>query len=307
MTDAIHTNDVRELLDWCASVIGPCEVLSGDLRHHDRSTVCRLRSSAGDCYLKIHGQRAFWEREVHGYEQWASAFGSHVPQLLAVREDEPLALIISDLPGRIMEEVHLTPEEESMAWRAAGRALACLHDLAVGECFGSCTRDGGCIPPQVSDASEYMLAELEGWEHTGVDAGYLSDDELDVIRAARRLLPAFAGEPPTPCHRDYGPANWLVSPGGAWTGVIDFELAYWDVRVADFSRYPDWEWIRRPHLVEALLEGYGRSLTPEEEQQCLVARTRYALSAIVWGSSHSYHGFAQEGREALKHLASLLG
>jgi Ser/Thr protein kinase RdoA (MazF antagonist) len=151
-----------------------------------------------------------------------------------------------------------------------------------------------------------MSAELERWTETGVRAGYLSDDELEVIRAAQQLVPAFANERPVPCHRDYGPANWLVSDSGAWAGVIDFELAYWDVRVADFSRYPDWEWMRRPGLVEALLDGYGRPLTREEKQQCLVARTRYALSAIVWGSGHSFHGFAEEGRQAIRHLSDLL-
>jgi hypothetical protein len=77
------------------------------------------------------------------------------------------------------------------------------------------------------------------------------------------------------------------------------------VRVTEFSRYPDWEWIHRPDLVEALLEGYGRSLTPTEEQQCLVARAQYALGAITWGMEEAYYGFVAEGRQALKHLASL--
>ena len=79
------------------------------------------------------------------------------------------------------------------------------------------------------------------------------------------------------------------------------------MRVADFSRYPDWEWIDRPDLLEAFFEGYGRSLTPLEEQQRLVAYTQYALGAIVWGCEHSFHGFAEEGRQALKRLTTLLG
>ena len=84
-------------------------------------------------------------------------------------------------------------------------------------------------------------------------------------------MQAFAGERPVPCHRDYGPANWLVTDDGVWAGVIDFEFAYWDVRVADFSRYPDWEWIHRPNLLDAFFDGYGRRLTPKEEQQRLRA------------------------------------
>ncbi len=89
-------------------------------------------------------------------------------------------------------------------------------------------------------------------------------------------------------------------------GVIDFEFAHWDVRVADFSRYPDWTYIERPDLVEAFFEGYRRFLTHEEEQQLLVAHAEYALGAITWGRDHSFFGFEREGRESLAHLASAL-
>ena len=33
---------------------------------------------------------------------------------------------------------------------------------------------------------------------------------------------------------------------------------------------------------------------------------RYALTAIVWGEDNEYHGFAEEGRNALKHLGTML-
>jgi 8-oxo-dGTP diphosphatase len=134
----------------------------------------------------------------------------------------------------------------------------------------------------------------------------VNDEELATVRAAYELIPAFEGERPTPCHRDYCAANFLISPEGAWAGVIDFEFAFWDVRVADFSRDPDWAWVRRPDLVEAFFDGYGRSLSPIEEQQLLVAHAEYALSAILWGHDHEFYGFEQEGREALAHLAHCL-
>ena len=117
---------------------------------------------------------------------------------------------------------------------------------------------------------------------------------------------ALEGERPVPCHRDYCAANWLVSEAGIWTGVIDFEFAYWDVRVADFSRDPDWAWIRRPDLFNAFFEGYGRALTPSESQQLLVAHAEYALGAILWGRDNAFYGFEREGRESLAHLATLL-
>ncbi len=302
----IPTDKVEEILDWCTSVVGSCEVVSGDMRFHGRSAVCRLQTSSGHCYVKIYQQKPSWEIEVHGYEQWAPAFGNHAPRLLAAHE-ETLVLLVSELPGTIMEKVQLPTRRERVVWHAAGRALAGLHDFTVGAYFGPCGRDGAPVGTPMSDAREYVSAELERWTESGIRAGYLNDEELTIIRTAQDLVPAFAGERPVPCHRDYCTANWLITGDGIWSGVIDFECSYWDVRVADFSRYPDWEWRTRPDLLEAFFEGYGRPLTAEEEQQRLVAHTQYALGAIVWGCGYSFHGFAEEGRQALRHLADLLG
>ena len=206
-----------------------------------------------------------------------------------------------------MDTAQLPANQEETAWHAAGRALAGLHSLADGDCFGPCGRDGSCIGEPIRDATEYVSGELERQADEGARAGYLSAKELAVVRIAHGLATAFAGERPVPCHRDYGPANWLVTPDGIWAGVIDFEFAHWDVRVADFSRYPNWEWIHKPELLDAFFDGYGRSLTPKEEQQLLVSRTQYAVGAIDWGREHSFDGFVEEGRHALDHVAGLLG
>lgn len=296
----------RAILAWCSFVVGPCQVVSGSQRDDGRSSLSRLQTASGYTYLKVHQDRAMWEREVHGYERWAPAFGAFAPPLLAIHEDEPLALLIAELPGAILENVQLPVEQERAAWHRAGQMLAALHGLDHGPFFGPCGRDGTPIDAAISDAVEYISTDLDRETAKAVRAGYIDDQELAVVRAAQSLTSAFAGERPTACHRDYCPYNWLVTGDGTWAGVIDFEFAYWDVRVADFSRYPDWEWIHRPDLVAALFDGYGRPLTPREEQQALVARTQYALSAITWGHEHAYYGFENEGRQALRHLAKLL-
>jgi aminoglycoside phosphotransferase len=308
----VQSNDddkLTEVLAWCASVLGPFEVVSDASREHAgrRAAAHRLRISSGGCYVKIHRDRSHWENEVHAYEQWAPAFGDFSPRLLAVRAEEPLALVISELPGSVLEEVQLTPSQGRAVWRSAGQALAAFHNLAVGEYFGACRRDGTCAGRLVSDARQYVSDIIEEQVQRGLKGGFLSENELAVVRAALDLLPAFEGERPVPCHRDYCPANWLVSRAAIWTGVIDFEFAGWDVRTSDFTRYPNWDWIDRPDLAEAFFEGYGRSLTPKEEQQRLLAHTLYTLSAVVWGMENSYFGFAADGRQALKHLGKLLG
>ena len=301
-------NDMDQVLIWCASVLGSVKVMSDTSKNHGghESSVRRLRTNVGFCYLKVHNSPSHWHNEVHAYERWTGAFGAHAPKLLAVRDIEPLALVISELPGQILEGMRLPPSQERAIWRDAGAALVALHSLGPGGGFGPCLRDGTLVEAFPQDAREYVSKRFMSQIERAIQAGCINDDELATLQAAYELIPAFEGERPHPCHRDYCAANWLISQEGTWTGVIDFEFAYWDVRVADFSRDPDWNWMRRPELVDAFFTGYGRSLTPAEEQQRLVAHAEYALGAILWGHDHAFYGFEREGREALAHLASLL-
>jgi aminoglycoside phosphotransferase len=308
-----HSGTVRitmidEALDWCTSVLGPIEVMADHSKTHGghESSTCRLRASVGFCYLKVHRTPSHWHNEVHAYEHWVGAFSDLAPRLLAVRDKEPLALVVSELSGQIVEEARLPPAHERAIWRAAGAALAALHDLGPGECFGPCLRDGSCADVFPQNAVEYVSERFAAQIECALRAGAIDADERATVEAACGLLPAFEGERPLPCHRDYCAANWLVGEAGTWAGVIDFEFAHWDVRVADFSRDPNWSWIRRPDLVEAFQEGYGRSFAPAEQRQLLVAHAEYALGAILWGHEHAFYGFEREGRESLAHLASCL-
>jgi Ser/Thr protein kinase RdoA (MazF antagonist) len=296
----------RELQAWCLALLGPFEALSGVQRPDERSGTSRLRTRTGSCYLKVHHDRAMWAREVHAYERWAPVFGPHAPPLLAVREEPPHALLIGELEGEVLENVQLPVERERAAWRTAGQMLTRLHALPGGSFFGPCDRKGAPLEGAVTDAVEYITAELSREIEQATLDGLLDGVEQTTLRAALERVEVFAGERPVVCHRDYNPYNWLVTSDGAWAGVIDFEFAHRDVRVAEFCRYPDWEWIERPDLVEALFEGYARPLTLREREQCLVAHAQYALSAITWGTVGSYHGFVAEGRRALAHLAPLL-
>ncbi len=304
--------EMDEALAWCASVLGPVEVASDTSKEHGghESSTRRLRTGAGFCYLKIHHAPAAWHNEVHAYEHWAGAFGAYAPRLLAVRDEPPLALVISELPGQIVEHLPLPPERQRSIWRAAGAALVDLHNLGSGDCFGPCHRDGACAEEYPRDARAYISQRFGDLIEKAIQGEYINREELEIVRSAYALVPACEGERPSPCHRDYCAANWLVSPEGVWAGIIDFEFASWDVRAADFTRDPDWNWVRRPDLVQSFIEGYndraGRSFTPIEEQQLLVAHAEYALGAVVWGRDFAFYGFEQEGHESLAHLVHLL-
>jgi aminoglycoside phosphotransferase (APT) family kinase protein len=295
-----------EILAWSQSILGACQVVSGDARFHGRTTVSKLRARSGHAYLKIYEDRATWEPEVHGYEQWSPAFGNRTPALLGVYDADPFAVLTSDLGGKNLEDAALPASQQPTVWRAAGRALTALHDHAAGEFFGVAKRDGSPAGPVVTDAVEYIGAEFADLTAKAAAEGWLTVAERAVVERARALIPAFEGEPPTPCHRDYCPVNWIVDAQGEWIGVIDYEFARWDVRVTEFSRYPDWDWMLRPDLTDALLEGYSRPFTTVEQDQLLVARAKYALGAIVWGHENEFFGFEQEGRDALVFLSDLL-
>ncbi len=310
---------LQTVLTWCADVLGPFTLDADHTREHagQRASALHLLTPAGGCYVKMHRDKTHWENEVHAYERWAPAFGDFAPHLLAVRDVEPLALVISALPGQVLEQHPLETAQEQAVWYAAGRALAGLHNLDEGESFGPCHRDGSPARRVMTDAREYLIQELDGWLERGAgrgaDAGaskrgILSAEELAIVRDVRGLINAFAGERPTPCHRDYCAYNWLVNSAGTWTGVIDFEFACWDVWATDFARDADWNWVNRPALPEALIAGYGngRAFTAREEQQILFARALYALAAVVWGEENEYHIFAGEGRRALKVIGEKL-
>ena len=308
MMNDVTKSEMDRTITWCASVLGSVEDISDHSKVHGghESSTRRLRCPSGFCYLKIHHTSSHWHNEVHAYENWAQAFGGHAPTLLAVRDETPLALVTSELPGQVAENTALSMSHKLALWRSAGAALASLHNLESGEHFGPCWRDGSSVAAPSPCARVHVSNRFQKEIERAVRGGYISEDESATLRAAWELIPAFEGELPTPCHRDYSTANWLVNSDGSWSGVIDFDFAHWDVRVADFSRDANWTWLRQPDLVDAFFEGYGHRLTPAQEQQLLITRAEYALSAILWGRDHSFHGFEQEGREALVHLAGRL-
>jgi aminoglycoside phosphotransferase (APT) family kinase protein len=302
-------SDTDPTVAWAAEVLGPVEIIEDATRGHP-DTGSRLRrfrasSSAEDFVVKSYERRGDWAHEVHAYEEWTPKLGKHAPRMLAARDDAPLAILTTWLPGRDAEAASLSAEQERDMWRAAGHALAMLHALPPADFFGPCDRDGTPItgvPTQ--DAPSYVTGEFEDWIERGERARCINADERAYVRSIGDLVSAFAGERPTPCHRDWYPGNWIVNDEGGWVGAVDWEFAYPDVRAADVSRYPSWELVHRPDLIEALDEGYSAILTPVDPTQRHVARTLYALTAIVWGRETGYAGFEREGHEALSHLST---
>ena len=298
-------SDLDAVLRWCVEVLEDAEILTDYSKEHGghESSTFRVRMGKRYAYLKVHESAEHWQQEVHGYEKWARAFGKHTPELIAVRDESPLALIVSELPGRVLENQQLPRAQEQAVWRTAGKALVALHALPAGDCFGSCLRDGSCTEATAPNAVDYVGQRFGKLIEQAIAGDYVGKNELATLQAAHALVPAFEGEKPCACHRDYCAANWLVDAHGHWTGVIDFEFAHWDVRVSDFARDPHWNWVHRRDLMDAFFDGYGLEITTGINQQLLVARAEYALNAITWGRDNAFYGFEREGHEALAFIA----
>jgi len=299
---------MNDALRWAESVLGEITVVSDRSREHPglASSVCRLETGDRGCYLKVHQDAPSWNREVHALEQWSPAVDGFAPELLGAKVETPLALIVDELPGVCAEDAELTAEQEKAVWHTAGKALARLHGSRTGERFGPCLRDGTPVGDVCADAERAVRDRLSERMSVAERGKYVSGEELEILRVALAMTGAFSGKTPVPCHRDYCTANWIVGEDGQWKGAIDFEFSAWDVWVADLSRFAGWEWMLRPELVDALLDGYGRVLSSADKRQILVGHAEYALAMIVWGRDNSYFGSEREGHEALAHLASLL-
>ncbi|KAH3756475.1 aminoglycoside phosphotransferase family protein [Pelomyxa schiedti] len=217
-----------------------------------------------------------------------------------------MVILITDIGGIQASKAELSREAKLLVWFQAGKALSKFHAAATGACFGPASLECG-IGVGIPDAGLFIATEILKTTANiqRLKCPFSAEEEDTARRAAEMARMLFCGEQPTPCHRDYCPCNWLLDEGGAWKGVVDFEFSAWDVRATDFARFPEWEWMSDPALMEAFSRGYGtpiRLSSAEWAMQIHISRIRYALDAISWGEENGYKGFVAEGHAALQYL-----
>lgn len=302
-----------ELRAWAEATVGPVTVAGEKSHSHGESRVWKLRSERDqtDYYLKSHRQAGKWRGEVNAYRAgWAASLGPNLaPRLLAYRDgdnERPRAVLLSALRGEVMEKVPVAAGAERAAWRKAGAALRRLHDGAANTWFGGCDESGASesATPETAPV-RFVAGGMDAYIARCKRVGGL---DSDAINWARETLPGWADsltdETPVPCHRDYTPRNWLADPqSGAWTGVIDFEHARWDVRARDLARSFDHEFVARPDLKSAFFEGYD-SDPPDTRllRQIKALRLIGALATYGWAVEHNDAAFAEQNKNALLRL-----
>ena len=271
------------LRDACQEVLG--EVLETSFRgwDHAESWVWRVVARDRTAYLKQHRQPLKYKQEYKAYTEWLPHLPNITPELLADFED---SLLLSEVPGELVEDRERRNEDVRDLYRQAGAFLRKLHDLPF-------------VDEDEMDLAEAFARRTEAW--TGRVGDSLSAEDVTWVKArVSEALPILKTYQRVPCHRDYTARNWLVNKGKLH--VIDFEHSRPDLWFLDVERLWSDVWHERSDLEEAFWEGYGRGLSDEEAWvlECLAALD--ALSTVVWAREHGDTAFEARGRARLERL-----
>lgn len=281
---------MSDLLAWATGILGWQATATVDLSWpHAASNVTRLHGPAGErAYLKIHRQPRKFEQEQRALQLWAVSL-PRTPRLLGVHPSPQHALLLSHVPGVLVEGTPLPQATLLEVQRSAGVWLQQLHQLPHDD------HDPLDLRRAVTErlarwsqrASEAVRPETLAWVAARVEAA-------DLKRLRR-----------VPCHRDYGPRNWLWDEDYGF-GVIDFEHALPDLWWADVGRLIDEGWYAQPALEAAFWEGYGRVPSASERAAGDAHRAMTALGTISWARAHGDVEFEAQGRRVLQRLGAPL-
>lgn len=280
--------DLSPLLPWATAHLGAPLLAVEDVSwDHAASSVARLRAADGrTAYLKRHAQARKHRQERSALERWAVALPG-TPRLLATTDEPAPALLLAAVPGALVEDLTLDRGDEVTVQHAAGVWLARLHALPL--------EDDDPMPMGAA-----LEARLTSW--TNRAAGAVAPETASWVADRLAATEGLAGAR-VPCHRDFGPRNWLWD-ATAGLGVIDFEHARPDARWVDVLRLIDGPWLGRADLEGAFWAGYGRRPGPRDREAVDALRALHAIGAVAWGTRHGDPAFAEGGRAVLRRLGA---
>jgi Phosphotransferase enzyme family len=267
---------------FCHRALGPCTPHPGPSEGTGhRSDIASVIDARGRRYIvKAHASVEKHQREVHAYTHWtAPALGRQAPRLIAVAQDLP-GILLTAMPGEPAD----AQAPLHVHWQA-GMLLRRFHDSQP--------------PTPLLDYAEHLASRLYYWLANA--DGLLSTAEQRLIRwhvSAIADLPIPAG---VPCHLDYQPRNWLIDHTGT-VGIVDFEHARIDTAARDLVRLAHRHWPGHPDRRAAFLGGYGRQLTPIEQQLLTHCAALDAVTSIVRAHQTNDARLAEHGRATLRQL-----
>ena len=197
----------------------------------------------------------------------------HVINAWIPEDDTPGAMLLSHLPGAIIEE-----QVTLGLARELGVLLASLHTHRLpwyGEAFEP-------ADPAAQDWWEIMRQRFQDWLRWC--DGVVAESLLRSIVAAYASLSAGLPEPDGPCwvHADFRPGNVLVSDSRV-TGLIDFESARGGSADYDFVKISLEVWDAVPGAQEAFLSGYDSVRPhPDISRTLTLYQLHNAVGGLAW-------------------------
>ncbi|MBO1329896.1 phosphotransferase enzyme family protein [Streptomyces sp. VRA16 Mangrove soil] len=288
---SVLTQPPAALMAWARSEIGDCATPVDVSHPRAGSRVWGLPRPDGTvrAYLKVSPRPVPYEREVFALRHAVPALGAlRAPQLIASLPQD-LALLLSPVDGRPLRQLTLRRAEEAAAHRQAGRLLALLH--AAGEPTGPRRREAEDAVAVVADGAE---------RHIAAAGERLGPAERDLVRTCAARLAHLPPLPMAFLHGDAWPRNLLWN--GTTAAWIDFERARCGAAVQDFVLLACSVWPTRPDLRTALLTGYGRQLTPDEEIALMCLSAVDAAGCLAWGPDHDDPQVTARGRRTLDRM-----
>ena len=245
------------------------------------TAVLRVRHDGGIVVVKaVRQDNSVIAREVDAHQQWLQPWTSagRAPALL--HADRGARVVVTRwLPGHLVQGTPAATDPD--VHRQAGRLLAQLHQQ-----------------PGVDDDGFEAAANAK-------TLAWLASDHAIPCATAEQVAAEVAGWPdgPTalvPTHGDFSPRNWVVDHGVV--GVIDFGRAALRPAESDLVRLVQRDWVGRPELEEAFLQGYGSD--PRDAAGWRRARVREAVGTAVWAHRVGDGPFEQEGLRLLGELTA---
>ncbi|MFF5019509.1 phosphotransferase [Streptomyces sp. NPDC001165] len=191
--------------------------------------------------------------------------------------------MLTAVGGRSLHGAVHPPVQQRRIFRRIGQLAAAIHHSA---------------PPR-SAAGSLPLGKLE--RHLAGAMPHLAPGDEKFIRATAEAAAGLALMETVPTHGDFRLRNLRWDEAADALYVIDFERSEEGPAVRDFVRLSD-AWHGRPDLLQAVMDGYGRPFTPEEEAQLTVLSLLDAVSGISYGAAHSDPELVERGLRAVARL-----
>lgn len=297
MTDTNSDHDA--LKSFAEDVLGQIAGFEDCSRGFGRKSVTWRITAAGQdvFYLKRHEERRLYETEQIVYTKWLPKLRDvsdwNSPELVG-NSTELGALLMTSVPGEILEDSDASLDDQLRMHRSAGQLASQIHQLDV----------------DASEAGPPRLYGPELWErYLQLAAPYLDSETLEWVEGIASQDDLFGGLSLVPTHSDFSPRNWLIHRSGANAslGLIDWERARAGFWLEDGHRLVFDHWRKEPRLRAAFYDGYGHSPTPTEERQLNVICLANALGTVPWAIDHGDFEFAEFGRRVLTLLKDELG